>query len=270
MINGFGGATKDGPAAAQGEVNPFGFLGGVSNGLGAISSIGAASDDLLPSVFGGMGNAFGVITGTMDAMDEKKSGADRVVGGVDAAANGLGLWGTMGGFSLASAGGTSAGAALTAGGAASAGAAGAVLASGVAGWKVGSTLNEIAASDHARNGNGSLFGTDSAGRNRTATDALIDNMVDLNLGADAMGASAKRSMDGAGRSADAWLDDATGTDWIGDAASGVMSAGGSVADAVMDYGGGLVGGVGTAAGSIGSTLWDVGAAGKSWVGSWFD
>jgi hypothetical protein len=270
MINGFGGATKDGPAAAAADVNPFGFAGGVSSGLGAITSIGAASDDLLPSVFGGMGNVFGMVTGTMDAMDDKKSGADRVVGGLDATANGLGLWGTIGGFSLGTSGSMGAGAALTAGGAASAGAAGAVLASGVAGYKVGQTLNDIAASDHARSGWNGTFGADGSGRGRTATDALIDNMVSLNLGADELGASAQRSMASGGRSANTWLDEHTGTDWVGNAAEGVMNAGGSVANAVMDYGGGLVGGVGTAVGSIGSTLLDVGSATKSWVGSWFD
>lgn len=270
MINGFGGATKDGPAADAKDINPFGFMGGVSSGLGALTSIGAQADDLLPNVFGGMGNGFGVITGTMDALDEKKSAPDRVVGGVDAAANGLGLWGTMGGFSLASSGGMGAGAALTAGGAASAGAAGAVLASGVAGWKVGSTLNEIAASDHARAGSKGMFGQDASGRNRTATDALIDTMVDLNLGADAMGQSANRSMRSAGQSANTWLDEATGTDWIGNAAQSTLNAGGAVADTVMDYGGGFLGGLGTAVGSIGSTMVDVDNAAKSWVSSWFD
>lgn len=271
LINGFGGATKDGPAAASAqEMNPFGFMGGVSSGLGALTSIGAQADDLLPSVFGGMGNAFGIVTGAMDAADEKKSAPDRVVGGVDAAANGLGLWGTLGGFSLASSGGMSAGAALTAGGAASAGAAGAVLASGVAGWKVGSTLNDIAASDHARAGSQGRYGQDASGRNRTATDALIDTMVDLNLGADDLGRRANASMRGAGSSADRWLDEATGTDWIGNAAASTLNAGGAVADAVMDYGGGFVGGLGTAVGSIGSTLVDVDNAAKSWVRSWFD
>jgi hypothetical protein len=270
MLNGFGGATKDGPAAAAGEANPFGFLGGVASGLSAASSIGAAADDMLPTVFGGMGNALGMVTGTMDALDDKKSGADRVVGGLDATANGLGLWGTLGGFSLGTSGSLSAGAALTAGGAASAGAAGAVLGSGVAGYKVGQTLNEVAASDHARNGWNGTFGTDSSGRGRTATDALIDNMVSLNLGADALGASAQRSMASGGQSANAWLDQHTGTDWLGDAAEGVMNAGGSVANAVMDYGGGYVGGMGTIAGSIGSTALDVGSAAKSWVGSWFN
>lgn len=268
-------STGTGKDMAAEQVNPFGVAGGMSNmlswGTGLMDDMGSLSN-----VYGGMGNAFGMITGTQDAFDDKKSTSERIVGGADAVGNGLGLWGTMGGFSLgatgvggaATMGGSSIGALATAGGATAAGAAGAVVGAGVAGWKVGSLMNDIGNSDWARD---DFWGKDEfTGENRTATDALIDTMVDFNLGADEMGRDANAAMDRAGESANTWLDDATGTDWIGDAVGGALDYGGGAAEAVMDYGGGFLGGVGTAVGSIGTTTMGIGTAAANYVGSWFD
>lgn len=180
IVEGVGGTFKEG---ASDVANPFGLLGGISKTLGGMASIGAQADELLPDVFGGMGNAAGIITGAMDALNSDKSAADRVVGGLDAGANALSLTGTFGGASLTGAGvgGASslltsgAGAALTAGGAASAAAAGGVLAAGVGGYKVGSLLANAADSEYGRS---SFWGHDQyTGRERTGYDWAADTAL---------------------------------------------------------------------------------------------
>ena len=143
IVGGVSGAGKE----TAGGNNPFGFAGVVSNAMSGILSLPGVLDegDMLGDVFGGLGSAFGVITGGMDMMDSSKSTADRVVGGMDAGSNALGLGAQMGGTGSIFAAGSgvggaatlatsSAGAALTAGGAASAAAGGAVLGAGVAGY----------------------------------------------------------------------------------------------------------------------------------------
>jgi hypothetical protein len=151
VMSGFGGAGKE----VAGGGNPFGFAGGVSNLMSILSA-----DEGMSNTFGGMGSAFGVVTGGMDMMDSSKSTADRVVGGMDAGSNALALGAQMGGTgsifaagsgvagasTLASSG---AGAALTAGGAASAAAGGAVLGAGVAGYKAGQAIVGLANSERA-------------------------------------------------------------------------------------------------------------------------
>lgn len=270
IANGVGGGGKE----VAGGNNPFGFMGGVAGAASGVYSL--MGDSGMANVLGGMNNVFGIVTGAQDAMDEKKSAADRVVGGLDATANGLSLGGLLGGFSLSGAGvggaatmgGSTLGAIGGAGAATIAGSAGAVLGAGVAGYKVGSVINDVATSDWARS---SAYGKDQyTGRDRTPTDALIDTMVDLNLGADRMGRNANRSMDAAGQRAGNWINNATGTQFMGNAVSGAMDYAGGAAEAVMDYGGGLVGGVGTVLGSAPAAFMGVGSAAANYVSSWFD
>lgn len=267
-IGGVAGMAKNGPAADPGKANPLGFVGSTAGTLGTITGMMGPDNKLLSSVFGGMKNVVGMATGTMTALDSDKGAEERILGGADAVGSGLGLWGSLGGFSLSAAGGTSVGTLAAAGGATAAGAAGAVLGAGVAGYKAGSMLNDIANSDYARS---SIWGKDQyTGKDRTANDALIDTMVNLNLGADEMGRNANKRMDAAGASAGNWINEKTGTQFLGNAVSGAMDYAGGAVEGVMDYGGGILGGAGAAIGSIGTTALGVGTAAKNWVGSWFD
>lgn len=270
IANGLGGSGKE----LSGGGNIIGYLGG-------LAGIGSAGYNMLgnsgvSNVLGGVNNVGGIITGLQDAADSKKSAPDRVVGALDATANGLSLGGLAGGFSLTGAGvggaatmgGSSLAAIGGAGAATIAGSAGAVLGAGVAGYKVGSVINDVANSDWAR---APGYGQDQwTGRNRTASDVVIDTMVDFNLGADRMGRNANASMDAAGARAGNWINNATGTQFMGNAVSGAMDYAGGAAEAVMDYGGGFLGGVGTAVGSVPAAFMGLGTAGANYVSSWFD
>jgi len=199
---------------------------------------------------GMVGNALSIYTGTRDAFGENEEQdredhrnahfrESRYLGGADAAANGFAMAGTMGGADLTALLGTKASTLLAAetSGAAFATGTGAVISAGVAGYKVGQLGRSIATSDNGANAH---WGQDDGGRDRHAMDWVMDTCMDANAWMDQQGAAAGDYLGGRGASLDRWLDETTGTEWMGNLANrGLTAAGGAVED-TADWGGGLL------------------------------
>ena len=251
--------------------------------LGALSSVtsiagglaGFMEADGASSVFGGLGSGLGVVSGIAGAADDTASGADRVVSGLDAYGNGLSLAAnvmTGGEFSLTAAGsglggastllGTSVGEIAAAGGSTVLGAGGAVVGAGVAGYGLGTVINDAGTSDGARH---QSFGEDlMTGQDRTAVEAWTDFCIEQATDRENDAWREARGLERGGAAANEWIDQATGTDALGDAVEFGADTVAGIHEWVGMNGAQLAGGVATAVGAIPAAAFGAGISLGRW------
>ena len=249
------GAAGAGSETQSDDPSVLGMVGGVANIFGGIADMRGMGP--VADLMGGIGNGAGVISGVQGALDESRSGVDRGVSGASAVGSYLGLAGAgmtaaVGGeFSLAATLGVPISQIGAGGGALGAGAmassASAVIGAGVAGYEVGSFANDVGTSDGARS---DLLGEDDmTGLSRTPmewlTDQASDNANDIENQAILDAIEMRRGA----RVLDRRIDEATGTDWVGDAVGGAVSGLADVGEAAGSLRGHAGGALATVAGA---------------------
>ena len=251
-------------------VGAFSSVAGVADGLAGFMGADGAS-----SVFGGVGSGLGVVSGLMGFADDTQSWTDRGVSLLDAGGNALSLGAnvlTGGEFSLTAAGsglggastllGTSVAEIAAAGGTTAAGAGGAVIGAGVAGYGLGSVINDAGTSDGARH---ESFGEDiMTGRDRTAVEAWTDLCIEQATRQENDGWRTARAIEGAGASANEWIDEHTGTDSIGDAVQWAADTYAGIHEDGTSIGAHLGGAAATAVGAIPAAAFGAGISLGRW------
>lgn len=270
----FGGSLAG--LANQGQSDDVDAVGGMSSLASIAGGVSGFMDASGAStIFGGIGNGLGIVSGVMGAADGSQSIPDRVVSGLEAAGNALSLGASVatgGEFSLTAAGsglggastllGTGVGEIAAAGGATVAGAGGAVLGAGVAGYGLGSVINDAGTSDGARH---HTFGEDlMTGRDRTAVEAWTDLCIEQATDRENDAWREARGIEHLGALANGAIDSATGTDAIGDAVQGTANTVAGVHEWASSTGAHLAGGVAAAAGAIPAAAFGAGISMGRW------
>lgn len=237
--------------------------------FGATGDLGSAGEhvskllgkDALGDVLGTVGSVFGIGSNVLGAADSTKSTGERVKSGGEAAAGAMELIAKGMGVDVAALGSMELGAIASQGAGAMLGAAGAVLGSGLLGFKVGEGLATAGDSQRARDLN--LGGYDKHGFKRTAGEFWVDQGQSVDVKMDEVGSDANDYLDAKGESWGDALDDSIG--FGGGAVESTMDVLGDGVDAVADYGGGLAGGVvATGMGAFAGVADGV-AAGADWL-----
>ena len=278
------GALGMGQQMASDDANVWSATGSAATMLSGVARL--ANMPGTGALLSGAGSTLGVANGLVGIADPTATLEDRYTSAAGAIGSGLSLAGnilTMGEYSTAALLGTDVAAIGGTGTAAvgtTLGAGGAVVASGVGGYGVGTAMREGAASDEGRDrifGNnvndtasGRGFSADAApvaDNDRTAMEAWTDFCAD-NIGnpIDNMAWRQAQDIRDTGDALDRNIDALMGSDTAGDSTSAAMDW---VADAygtVVGGGGHVLGGLATAVGALPATL----AGDAVALDNWFD